>query len=68
MTRRYRAEAATLDVDDGPLQVRDLEARLIAEREEKGRLMDEKQALGARLAKLRDAGTVRGAGGGGACG
>jgi hypothetical protein len=32
----------------------------LAEREEKGRLMDEKQALGARLAKLRDAGTVGG--------
>jgi hypothetical protein len=44
------------------MQVRDLEARLLAEREEKGRLMDEKQALGARLAKLRDAGTVGGGG------
>lgn len=40
------------------LQVRDLEARLLAEREEKGRLMEEKTALQARLMKLRDAGTV----------
>ena len=32
---------------------------MLAEREEKGRLMEEKQALGARLMKIKDAGTVR---------
>ncbi len=40
-------------------QVRDLEARLLAEREEKASLLEEKQALQARLMKLREAGTVR---------
>jgi hypothetical protein len=37
--------------------VRDLEARLLEEREEKASLLSEKQALAARLAKLKDAGT-----------
>lgn len=43
----------------GLLQVRDLEARLLAEREEKAALLEEKQAVQARLMKLREAGTVR---------
>jgi hypothetical protein len=38
-------------------QLRDLEARLLQEREEKAVLAGEKSALMARLAKLKDAGT-----------
>ncbi|MEW5296845.1 MAG: hypothetical protein WDW36_000096 [Sanguina aurantia] len=38
-------------------KVRDLEARLLSEREEKATLLEEKQALAARLMKLRDAGS-----------
>jgi len=38
--------------------VRDLEARLLAEREEKAALVEDKAALQGRLMQLRDAGTV----------
>ncbi|KAF5831835.1 P-loop containing nucleoside triphosphate hydrolase protein [Dunaliella salina] len=39
------------------LQVRDLEARLLVEREEKAALVEDKTALQGRLMQLRDAGT-----------
>eukprot|EP00983_Pelagomonas_calceolata_P092847 1157713-Pelagomonas_calceolata.AAC.1 len=42
-------------------QVRDLEARLLVEREEKAALVEDKAALQGRLMQLRDAGTVGGA-------
>jgi hypothetical protein len=38
--------------------VRDLEARLLAEREEKAALVEDKAALQGRMMQLRDAGTV----------
>ncbi|KIZ06413.1 Kinesin-like protein FLA10 [Monoraphidium neglectum] len=51
------AEGDPADFALSAARVRDMEARLLEEREEKAALAAEKAALQARLAKLKDAGT-----------